>query len=246
MMTGRTERRTRSTRSSAIGRGRTTGLDQLEPIARAPTALIIARRIRAAMLDGTLSPGTRMVETRLAEQLGVSRAPVREALQRLIQEGLAVNKRRGVFIRELTSEDVLDVYLARTACETAAADAIIQAPDDVDWEALESALSALEAGAAASDLRSTLEADRLFHEKLVEAASSPRLTRMFATLLVETAICLRRLEGAYSEGTHLVEEHRRILNALRAGDRDEVSRAITAHMDDAVRHLTDDKMLVVP
>ena len=246
MMTGRTETRTRSTRPSAIGGGRATGLDQLEPIARAPTALIIARRIRAAMLDGTLSPGTRMVETRLAEQLGVSRAPVREALQRLIQEGLAVNKRRGVFIRELTSEDVLDVYLARTACETAAADAIIQAPHDVDWEALESALSALEAGAAASDLRSTLEADRLFHEKLVEAARSPRLTRMFATLLVETAICLRRLEGAYSEGTHLVEEHRRILNALRAGDRDEVSRAITAHMDDAVRHLTDDKMLVVP
>lgn len=245
-MTGRTETRTRSTRPSGIGRGRTTGLDQLEPIARAPTALIIARRIRAAMLDGTLSPGTRMVETRLAEQLGVSRAPVREALQRLIQEGLAVNKRRGVFIRELTSEDVLDVYLARTACETAAADAIIQAPHDVDWEVLESALSALEAGAAASDLRSTLEADRLFHEKLVEAASSPRLTRMFATLLVETAICLRRLEGAYSEGTHLVEEHRRILNALRAGDRDEVSRAITAHMDDAVRHLTDDRMLVVP
>lgn len=233
----------RSTPPSAPDRKRATGLDQLEPIARAPTALIIARRIRKAIGDGTLSPGTRMVETRLAQQLGVSRAPVREALQRLIQEGLAVNKRRGVFIRELTSEDVLDVYLARTACETAAAEAIMQAPDDVRWEVLEAALRSLEEAAANSDLRSTLEADRLFHEQLVEAAGSPRLKRMFATLLVETAICLRRLEGAYTEGTHLVEEHRRILTALQAGDRDEVSKAITAHMDDAVQHLTGAEMV---
>lgn len=223
------------------GRQLESGLDQLEPIARAPTALIIARRIRRAIRDGTLLPGTRMVETRLAEQLGVSRAPVREALQRLIQEGLAVNKRRGVFIRELTSEDVLDVYLARTACETAAAESIMQSPDDVDWSVLEAALRSLEAAAAVSDLRSTLEADRFFHEQLVEAAGSPRLTRMFATLLVETAICLRRLEGAYTEATHLVEEHRRILAALRAGDRDEVSRAITAHMNDAIHHLASDR-----
>lgn len=235
-----------STHPSAPDRERATGLDQLEPIARTPTALIIARRIRKAIRDGTLLPGTRMVETRLANQLGVSRAPVREALQRLIQEGLAVNKRRGVFIRELTSEDVLDVYLARTACETAAAEAILQAPDDVRWDVLEAALRSLEEAAAKSDLRSTLEADRRFHEQLVEAAGSPRLTRMFATLLVETAICLRRLEGAYTEGTHLVEEHRRILTALRASDRDEVSKAIAAHMDDAVQHLTGERMVDGP
>ena len=228
----------RSARPSETERTGATGLDQLQPIERAPTALIIARRIRDAILDGTLSPGSRMVEARLAEQLGVSRAPVREALQRLIQEGLAENKRRGVFIRELTGRDVIDVYFARTACEMAAADAIMQTPHDVDWPVLEAALSSLEAAADDSDLRSTLEADRLFHEKLVDAARSPRLTRMFATLLVETAICLRRLEGAYTEGTHLAEEHRRILSALREGDRDEVMEAITAHMDDAVEHLT--------
>ena len=227
-------------------RTRVTGLDQLQPIARAPTALLIARRVRDAILDGTLSPGTRMVETRLAEQLGVSRAPVREALQRLIQEGLAENRRRGVFIRELTDDDVVDVYLARTACETAAADAILRAPHETDWEGLESALSGLEDAAADSDLRSTLEADRLFHEKLVAAADSPRLTRMFATLLVETAVCLRRLEGVYTEGSHLAGEHRRILNALLSGDRGEVLEAITAHMDDAVQRLTGDRSKASP
>lgn len=219
-------------------RTQVTGLEQLQPIARASTALLIARRIREGILDGTLPPGTRLVEARLAEQLGVSRAPVREALQRLIQEGLMDNRRRGVYIRELTNDDVVDVYLARTACETAAADAIMQAPEDVDWEVLEEALRSLEDAAASSNLRLTLEADRHFHQMLVAAAGSPRLTRMFATLLVETAICLRRLEGAYKEGSHLAREHRRILAALRSGDRDEMQSAITAHMDDAVRHLT--------
>lgn len=215
----------------------------MRPIARPPTALVIAHRIRDAILEGTLSPGTRMVEMRLAEQLGVSRAPVREALQRLIQEGLAENQRRGVFIRQLADEDVVDVYLARTACETAAADAILRVPEEADWDGLESALSALEDAAAVGDLRSTLKADRLFHETLVTAARSPRLTRMFATLLVETAVCLRRLEGAYNEGSHLADEHRRILTALRAGDRGEVLAAITAHMDDAVQRLTGDRTL---
>lgn len=221
-----------------MSRTQVTGLEQLQPIVRASTALLIARRIRDGILSGTLPPGTRLVETRLAEQLGVSRAPVREALQRLIQEGLMDSRRRGVYIRELTNDDVVDVYLARTACETAAADAIMRAPQDVNWQVLEESLRSLEDAAASSDLKLTLEADRHFHQTLVEAAGSPRLKRMFATLLVETAICLRRLERAYKSGSHLAREHRRILAALRSGDRDETQRAIAAHMDDAVRHLT--------
>ena len=179
-----------------------------------------------------------MTEMRLAEQLGVSRAPVREALQRLIQEGLAEHRRQGVFVRQLTNSDVADVYFARTACEVAAADAIMSAPHDVDWEVLEEAVRSLERAATSSDQRLIMQADRRFHEKFVKAAGSPRLTRMFATLLAETAICLRRLEGEYKEGTYLVAEHGRILAAARTGDRAQTLLAISIHMDDAVRRLT--------
>ena len=216
------------------------GFDYLEPIAHKPTARVIAHRIRAAIVDGSLPPGTQMTEMRLAEQLGVSRAPVREALQRLIQEGLAEHRRRGVFVRQLTNEDVVDVYFARTACEVAAADAIMDSPDSVDWVVLEEALRSLEQATTSSDQRLTMEADRHFHEKLVEAAGSPRLTRMFATLLAETAICLRRLEGEYQDDSHLSAEHRQILTALRAGDRAQTLRAINAHMEDALRRLTNE------
>ena len=109
------------------------GIDHLEPIPRRSTARLIADRIRSAIVDGRLRPGEHMTEARLAEQLGVSRAPIREALQRLIQEGLAEHRRQGVFVRQLTNADVADVYYARTACEVAAADAIMHSPEDVDW-----------------------------------------------------------------------------------------------------------------
>ena len=216
------------------------GIGRLEPIARRSTARLIAHRIRAAIVDGRIPPGKHMTETRLAEQLGVSRAPIREALQRLIQEGLAEHRRQGVFVRQLTNADVADVYFARTACEVAAADAIMHSPENVDWEVLDEAFRSLEEATKSSDQRLIMQADRRFHEKFVEAAGSPRLTRMFATLLAETAICLRRLEGEYKDGSYLVAEHGRILAALRAGDRVQTIQAINTHMEDAVRRLTGD------
>ncbi len=224
--------------ASNVDRTSGAGFDHLEPIAHQPTARVIAHRLRAAIVDGRLSPGTQMIETRLAEQLGVSRSPVREALQRLIQEGLAEHRRRGVFVRQLTDADVTDVYFARTACEVAAADAIMSAPHNVDWEVLEEALRSLEQAVMSSDHQLTVRADRRFHEKLVEAAGSPRLTKMFATLLAETAICLRQLEGEYKESSYLPAEHARILAALRSGDRAQTLRAINAHMEDALHRLT--------
>ena len=212
------------------------GIEYLEPIAREPTASRIARRIRDGIIEGTLLSGTQLTETRLAEQLGLSRAPVREALQRLIQEGLAENRARGVFVRELTSDDVKDVYFARTACELAAVDKILSQPSDVDWVGLEERLRVLEQATETDHMR----ADRRFHESLVESAGSPRLTRMFHTLMAETAICLQQLEHKYEHIGELAVEHREILEAVRAGDRTRAIRAINDHMEDAVVRLTDD------
>lgn len=215
----------------------TDGLSQLEPVAREPTASVIARRIRNAIIDGVLAPGTQLTEMRLAEQLGVSRAPVREALQRLIQEGLAQNRRRGVFVRELTVDDVADVYFARAACELAAAERIMSRSADVDWEPLDEALRWLEEATAATDWSQNVRADRHFHETLVAAAGSERLTRMFGTLMAETAICLRRLEGQYHDFDQLVDEHREILAALRDADHERAIQAFNAHTADALRRL---------
>jgi len=93
-------------------------LTGLEPVERRSTAAIVADRIRTAIMRGTFPPGTQLGEVELAARLGVSRGPLREAMQRLVAEGLLRSERyRGLFVRELDAADVRDVYIARTAVE---------------------------------------------------------------------------------------------------------------------------------
>src|SRR5688500_2200978 len=95
-------------------------------IPRDAFASIVTERLRASIIDGKLKPGAQLNELKLATSFGVSRGPVREALQRLVQEGLLHSEPyRGVFVPVLTDEDVFDIYLVREALESAAIRAII-------------------------------------------------------------------------------------------------------------------------
>ena len=91
------------------------------------TAAIIASRLRKAIRDGELPAGAQLGEAQLARELGVSRGPLREGMQRLTQEGLVISIRnRGLFVVELTADDVRDVYVARSAVERAAAQLVLE------------------------------------------------------------------------------------------------------------------------
>ena len=90
----------------------------LEPVVQESTPALIARSLRRAISSGEFPPGTQLGEAALARQLGVSRGPLREAMQRLTQEGLLVSHRnRGLFVPDLTPEAVSDMYLLRRAIE---------------------------------------------------------------------------------------------------------------------------------
>lgn len=212
-------------------------LGDFSPITRESTAGLIARQLRSAIIEGTLAPGTQLKEMNLAESLGVSRAPIREALQRLLQEGLAENRRQGVFVREMNADDVADIYLARSTCEMAAIDTMLGRQSEDALDRLEQILEVLKQAASDRDRKAISRADREFHEALVDGARSPRLSKMFRTLLAETAICLQALEGSHDDFSHVVDEHHEILAALRARDRQRASRALAAHMEDAVQRL---------
>ena len=96
-------------------------LDDAAPtrLPRATYASMVTERLRDSIVDGTLVAGSQLSEAELAARFGVSRGPVREALQRLIQEGLVrAEPHRGVFVPVLTELDVRDIYLARDALET--------------------------------------------------------------------------------------------------------------------------------
>ena len=99
----------------------------LEPLQLRSTPALIADQLRSQILEGRFPPHTQLAEVELARQLQVSRGPIREAMQRLIQEGLLrAERNRGVFVVELGLDDARDVYLARGVIERAAAAIVVK------------------------------------------------------------------------------------------------------------------------
>lgn len=211
----------------------------LKPVQQRTTSSIIADEIRDAVLDGTFRPGAQLGEAQLAAELNVSRGPVREALQRLIAEGLLRNERnRGVFVVELTQEDVNDVYLARSSVEHAAAQQLTRAQDTAVFDTLDAHLDEMAAVVETGEWGKVAQLDWQFHEALVAATGSARLQRMFRTLLGETRLCLLSLEAAYPQRRDAVDEHRRIVAAMRSGDTDQVRDVLDAHFEHAIENIS--------
>jgi DNA-binding GntR family transcriptional regulator/maleate cis-trans isomerase len=217
----------------------TSGQRDLEPVQRRSTAEIVADQLRLAVMHGSLPPGSQMGEAELAARLGVSRGPLREAMQRLVQEGLLRSEpHRGVFVTALDVEDVRDIYLARLAVERAACERIVREHRVEAVAELTAVQARIVAAANEGDPVALSDADQEFHETLVRASRSPRLQRMARTLLVEKRMCLNALQDKYPTDTQaLVDEHARLVEAIESGDEALLLSRLEAHMNDALRRL---------
>lgn len=211
---------------------------RLTPVVQQSTPVIIAAAVREAIARGDFAPGAQMYEAQLAGQLGISRGPLREGLQRLTQEGLLVPIRhRGLFVVELTPDNVRDMYLARDAVERYALAVVVATAPTATADALEPLLKQMEHAAQAGDSRRVGECDIRFHEVLVGHADSERLVRLHTTQVVEARLCIHVLGSAQDDDQHRVLEHRAITDAIRSGDSAEADRLLHLHMTDAVRDL---------
>lgn len=207
----------------------------IEPLIQESTPSIIARKLRRAIGDGVLAPGVQLSEAALAKELGVSRGPLREAMQRLAQEGLLKSVRnRGIFVATFTEPGIRDMYIARTAIERAAA-AVIMHTDPVTAGA--SLRDVIDTAESVPSERSVREADLRFHVLLVELSRSAHLIRMHRTLITETQMCITALSDAYPGADVRLPEHRDIAAAMSAGDGFGVDRLLIAHMDDGIHRL---------
>ncbi|MGV0741218.1 GntR family transcriptional regulator [Mycolicibacterium sp. XJ870] len=208
----------------------------IAPVVQESTPSIIADRLRQAIAHGELEPGTQVTEAEMARRFGVSRGPLREGMQRLTQEGLLVSIRnRGLFVNNMTDDDVRDTYLAREAIERAAARKILQSNHVLAGDAL---LAIVEEMAAATTPAEINETDVRFHECLVGLADSPRLTRMHQTFIVETRMCVDALTDSYPTPDDRVGEHRTLAAAIQSGDEQLTDKLLIAHMEEAVNRLT--------
>ncbi|RSM49565.1 GntR family transcriptional regulator [Amycolatopsis balhimycina DSM 5908] len=214
-------------------------LPEIEPVSRESTAAVIARQLRDAIMAGALPPGTQLGETELASRFQVSRGPLREAMQHLVSEGLLRSERhRGLFVIDLEPGDVYDIYAARSAIERAAMLRALRGGDrDRIADLLDQTVVEMATAASEDDPNALSTADLKFHEALINASGSKRLVRMARTLLIETRMCLTALQSTYQRVEERVEEHTKLIQALRDGDEETALALLEAHMEDAVQRL---------
>ncbi len=204
---------------------------------------MIAARLRKAISEGELRAGAQLGEAELSRALGVSRGPLREGMQRLTQEGLLIAIRnRGLFVVELTTDDVQDIYVARAAVERAAARQIFARDPIGAARDLVAIVEEMASADRAGDTAAVGELDIDFHNQLVALAASPRLSRTHRTLLTESKMCIHAMQTTYPPPDERVPEHREIAEAFTLDDPAVVDGLIQTHMDDAVRRL----LTVVP
>lgn len=208
------------------------------PLVQESTPSIIADKLRQAIAHGELKPGAQLGEAELARKLGVSRGPLREGMQRLTQEGLLVSIRnRGLFVIDMTPDDVRDMYIAREAIERAAARRVLGGDHVAAGDELMHIVDKMKKTRTPAEVS---ELDIAFHERLLQLARSPRLSRMHQTFITETRMCIHALDETYAKSEVREGEHRALANAIRSGDRELTDRLLTAHMDDAIRRLTEE------
>ena len=213
-------------------------LEDLRPVTRPSTAELIAEQIRSAIVRGALGPGEQLGEAELAAHFQVSRGPLREAMQRLLSEGLLYSIRnRGIFVTELTFDDVVDIYRSRWVIEGGALDLVLDGRREQTWKALEPAIEEMRTAAEREDATGVSDGDRRFHEILVASADSPRLVRAARTLLVETRMCLGALQTTYPDLHVQVDEHVVLREAIRTADREQARRLLDEHLHDTVTRL---------
>ena len=207
-----------------------------------PTAQLIADQLREQIVQGVFRPGQQVNESVLAVQLNTSRGPIREALQRLSQEGILINKRnRGVFVRELTSEDIREIYAVRQALESTAAEELLAGPSETIEETcsvLDETLREMAKHVAVSNWREIARLDMQFHTSFVTGSGNSRLIRSYKTLAAESRMCILNLEVSYPRVDALVEEHQVLLDLLARGDKEALLEAIRLHLEKAVEDLT--------
>ena len=218
------------------------GLASLKLLERRSTSDHISDELRQMIIEGTLGPGEQLAEARIAEQLGVSRAPVREALQQLVQQKLLVAARnKGVTVVSFTASDIWEIYDARCAIESHAAVRIVEGGPGTRARAadrLGAVLDKLRVAVKRGDSRQISAADLDFHTTLVAAADNSRLVDAYSILSAQTLTCINRLELALPSGDEVIDDHVLLVDAIASGDKDATVKAINDHLTVAAGHLT--------
>jgi DNA-binding GntR family transcriptional regulator len=194
-----------------------------------PRAVDVERAVTQWILTGELSAGQKLTEQEVAECLGVSRGPVREALRALAKAGLLqIEPNRGAFVRKVDLNEAIEIHDVYSALEKLVARSAARSFSGAQVEELKALVESMDAAAEAEDLDRYYAFNLGFHQRLVEGSGNQRLLSIYSRLLNE--LHLRRFglmqRGQMQRSNH---EHRQILEKITAGDAEGAAEAMQRH-----------------
>lgn len=205
-----------------------------------PLREIVFESLREAIINGRLRPGERLMEIQLADEMGVSRTPVREAIRKLELEGFVVMvPRKGAYVAGISMKDIADVFEVRAALESLAAGLAAERITEEELEKLERSLVLVAESTEAQDLDSLITADTDFHDILYAASRNEKLVQIVSNLREQ--IQRFRMASLSSPGRMKValEEHRKIVEALSARDIELAQNLARDHIENAENSMID-------
>ena len=202
-------------------------LDSYQPLRE-----VVFETLRDAIRKGILKPGERLMEIHLAEQLGVSRTPVREAIRKLELEGYVIMMpRRGTYVSNLSIKDINEVFEIRTSLDSLASGLAAERITDEELEHLQRLLVVIGEAIKEKNMEKIVEADTKFHDILYQASRNNRLVGIIYNLR-EQLTSFRAKSMAYPGRLgETLEEHRRIVDTIAQGDAVAAQKASEYHME---------------
>lgn len=218
----------------------------LNSLSESSLAARVADELRASIQSGELHPGERLVERKLAETLGVSHIPVREALARLAEEGIVAREpRRGARVAELDSRDLDEIGSLRIVLEQFMCGRVRERWNDEIAGELSLILHAMEVAASAGDSTSMGGLDAEFHEALARLADHNLLSDLLGQLRSRITGFVRAANASLAKDDRRehVESHRRIYEAIAEGNQNTINQVVSQHVTVAVRRISEHRAL---
>lgn len=197
-----------------------------------PLRDVVFNTLRKAILTGELKPGERLMEIHLANRLGVSRTPIREAIRKLELEGLVIMiPRRGAEVAQITEKSLKDVLEVRRALDVLCVELACDRISQEEKERLKDACGDFARATKTGDTTVIARADVIFHDIIVQATGNQRLIQLINNLSEQ--MYRYRFEYIKDESGHenLVNEHRMIYESIMNGDREKAAAAARLHID---------------
>lgn len=197
-----------------------------------PLREIVYEELKMQILKGEITPGTRMMEVEMAEEMGVSRTPIREAIRKLEKEGLVtIEPRRGAYASKISTKDMIEILEVRQNMEGLAAYFAAQRMQDEDKEKLQVLAQEYEAAVEARDTAEMIKIDTKFHHTIVEGCDNKILMQIMEQLQ-ELVLRFRYLYyDNFKRGEKMPAEHAAIYKAIIKGDEQAAREAAFMHIE---------------